>query len=235
MKTYTWEDFYDRFFDWAESTQVRNLSGLEALGPVDEVAEVIIELTHTERAATRLLRRAVEAKCEFKGEDVFEFYCLLDDEKLVYEAFRNSVNRFTEKDIELFYGDIDDDMLIEICEKANLPLPKEMLEEEEDFEEPEEPAEEYVEEFIEEDIEEYEDSDEYERPRKKGFFGLLGSILASGGSNNNGMKKHRNRSCDGDCAHCPPHFGYRYGRWYYGRDHHHGCEFGGNRCSGSMD
>lgn len=27
----------------------------------------------------------------------------------------------------------------------------------------------------------------------------------------------------------------RYGRWYYGHDHVHGCEFGGNRGSGSMD
>lgn len=35
--------------------------------------------------------------------------------------------------------------------------------------------------------------------------------------------------CDGDCANCPPHYGYRYGRWYYGHDHIEGCEFGGNR------
>ena len=34
---------------------------------------------------------------------------------------------------------------------------------------------------------------------------------------------------------CPPHYGYRYGRWYYGPDHIWGCEFGGNKGSGSMD
>lgn len=34
---------------------------------------------------------------------------------------------------------------------------------------------------------------------------------------------------------CPPHYGYRYGRWYYGHDHVHGCEFGGNKGSGSRD
>lgn len=34
--------------------------------------------------------------------------------------------------------------------------------------------------------------------------------------------------CDGDCAHCPPHEGMRYGRWYYGRNHDDECEFGGN-------
>ncbi len=41
--------------------------------------------------------------------------------------------------------------------------------------------------------------------------------------------------CDGNCSACPDHYGYRYGRWYYGHDHQYGCEFGGNRGSGSMD
>ena len=40
-----------------------------------------------------------------------------------------------------------------------------------------------------------------------------------------GKNKHR---CNGDCAHCPPHYGYRYGRWYYGHGHQSGCELGGN-------
>ena len=47
--------------------------------------------------------------------------------------------------------------------------------------------------------------------------------------------KRRNGRCDGDCANCPPHYGYRYGRWYYGHDHSEGCEFGGNRCGGGRD
>ena len=33
--------------------------------------------------------------------------------------------------------------------------------------------------------------------------------------------------CDGDCANCPPHYGYRYGRWYYGHGHTRGCQRGG--------
>ena len=47
--------------------------------------------------------------------------------------------------------------------------------------------------------------------------------------------KRHNGHCDGDCANCPPHYGYRYGRWYYGHDHMEGCEFGGNRGGGSRD
>lgn len=38
-----------------------------------------------------------------------------------------------------------------------------------------------------------------------------------------------------DCANCPPYYGYRYGRWYYGHDHIEGCEFGGNKGNGGRD
>ena len=34
--------------------------------------------------------------------------------------------------------------------------------------------------------------------------------------------------CNGDCEHCPPHYGNRYGRRYYGKGHSSGCERGGN-------
>ena len=48
-----------------------------------------------------------------------------------------------------------------------------------------------------------------------------------------GRKKHDGH-CDGDCANCPSHYGYRYGRWYYGKGHQYGCEFGGNKGDGSL-
>ena len=42
MRTYTWDEYYEKFYDWAEITQVRNLSALTALGSADEVGESII-------------------------------------------------------------------------------------------------------------------------------------------------------------------------------------------------
>lgn len=44
-----------------------------------------------------------------------------------------------------------------------------------------------------------------------------------------GASRGHNGRCNGDCENCPPHYGYRYGRWYYGHHHRHGCEFGGNK------
>ena len=52
---------------------------------------------------------------------------------------------------------------------------------------------------------------------------LAGAFVASQ------IQKKHDGHCDGDCANCPPHYGYRYGRWYYGKGHQYGCEFGGNK------
>ena len=56
MRTYTWDEYYEKFYDWAESTQVRNLSALTSLGSADEVGEIIIELQVNVPGANRLLR-----------------------------------------------------------------------------------------------------------------------------------------------------------------------------------
>lgn len=66
-------------------------------------------------------------------------------------------------------------------------------------------------------------------PKKKpGLFSTLFAAFGMIGEENNRSHKH-NGKCNGDCANCPPHYGYRYGRWYYGHHHQYGCEFGGNK------
>jgi len=66
LRKYTWDEYYEKFYDWEESTQVRNLSGLTSLGTAEEVAEIIIELQGNESASNRLLRKAVEAARVFR-------------------------------------------------------------------------------------------------------------------------------------------------------------------------
>ena len=65
-----------------------------------------------------------------------------------------------------------------------------------------------------------------EKSNKPG--GILSALLGFSASGNSGKGKGHNGRCNGDCANCPPHYGYRYGRWYYGHQHTDGCEFGGN-------
>lgn len=230
MRQYTWDEYYEKFYDWAESTQVRNLSGLTSLGSADEVGEIIIELQVNVPAANRLLRKAVEAKLAFSGYDLTEFV-YINDKELVTAAVRNSAKRLTDEDMENLYCEIDDEVIIEICKQWNILLPEDLREEYED-EEPDELEEELIEEMP-------INIDDFvpEPPAPKlGFFDTLAAILAgaSAGVSSNQSRRHNGR-CNGDCANCPPHYGYRYGRWYYGHDHVHGCEFGGNKGSGSMD
>ena len=216
MRTYTWDEYYEKFYDWAESTQVRNLSALTSLGSADEVGEIIIELQVNVPAANRLLRKAVEEKLAFSGSDLVEF-AYINDKEPVTAAVRNSAERLTAEDMEYLYGEIADEVIIEICKQRNILLPEALREEEEE--------DIYIDDFIPEPP-----------APKRGFFGTLAAIFAGASAGVSSAKGRRhNGRCNGDCANCPPHYGYRYGRWYYGHDHVHGCEFGGNKGSGSMD
>ena len=102
----------------------------------------------------------------------------------------------------------------------------------------------------EESEDEDEDEDTYEstpKKKKSGFWGALGTLLSSSTSSSpstrsyssesswSSPKKKHSGKCEGDCANCPPHYGYRYGRWYYGHSHSEGCVFGGNKCNGGRD
>lgn len=180
---------------------------------------VIIELQGKVSAANRLLKKAVEAKLEFSACNLIEFF-YANDKELAMAALYNSANKLTAEDMEELYGVVDDDVIIEICSKYNITLP-EYLREDED-----EPWE-------DDDI--YLDDEAYEKPKKLGFFGGLFTLLDAVGAFDNSSQQRHNGRCNGDCANCPPHYGYRHGRWYYGHDHVHGCEFGGNKGSGSMD
>ncbi len=267
MKQLSWEEYYEKFYDWPESAQVRKLSALTSLGAADEVGEIIYALPSNGPAADCLLRKAVEAKLEFPADDLI-WFLNFNDKALATEAVYNSANRLTSEDMEALYGEVDDEVVIDICSKRNLPLPEDLREEEESSEETREIGEEPLEEetFEERPLEAEPfqtaplkeqshgtDDAAREEPPKHGFFDVLfvilgtlftalfavfGALLSLFGSFGSAPKsgpradKHR---CNGDCENCPPHYGYRYGRWYYGHDRVRGCEFGGNKRSGGRD
>jgi hypothetical protein len=72
--------------------------------------------------------------------------------------------------------------------------------------------------------------DNYEREQKRqkriGFWGVIIGLLS--GISQGASKHSHSHRCNGDCDNCPAHYGYRYGRWYYGHGHQRGCERGGN-------
>lgn len=65
-----------------------------------------------------------------------------------------------------------------------------------------------------EDPEAFDDEEAVLPPtRNPGFLTTLLAAFAFSGS----VRKRDSNRCDGDCAHSPPHYGYRYVRWYYGK------------------
>lgn len=201
-----WQTFYDRFFDWASSTQIQRARQLTSLGPSDQVVEVAQELMD-EKSASRFTRRALEAGVSFTAENIEDLWSVCDKET-INVMLKKSREHFTQEQLENLWGMADDEVVNRVEKKKRVRL----------FDEPEDGDPEA------EDI----DIPQEEYPKKPSFWQSLGLASLLFGSKN----RNTSRKCNGDCAHCPPHYGYRYGRWYYGHGYTHGCEFGGNHGDG---
>ncbi len=211
MKEYTWDEYYDKFYDWADSTREIHLIKLIDLGPASEIAEVINELSHNCKVAEKLLNRAINEKVSFDYYDLEILYGCCDS-FLVDKALMNSGDNLNTDDIESLYGFTYEETLIDVCEKYGIKIPK------------------VLEEYCDDLNDDYEDNIEENLSRQKssGLFSILLGSLLGASSASNSKKKHTGK-CDGNCSSCPPHYGYRYGRWYYGHHHIYGCEFDGNK------
>lgn len=291
----TWAEYYDKFYDWSESTQISRLSSVKDFGPSDEVCE-IAEAFCDEKIASRLIRKALAAGVKFSSENVSDLEGVITDElfteltqslcgsmswELFYEHFydwkmpmRRSnaiaqkqfgpaqevvdiatelldeasatqlINnahaagvRFSVDEILQLDGVVSGSIIAKLAMSASDNLTPEDLD---DISylmsdaEIEKVARKHGITLVEEEEEFWEDP---APQRKKSGIGIFGAILLGlslFGGNPKSKKKH-NGHCDGDCANCPPHYGYRYGRWYYGRHHQYGCQFGGNHGGGGLD
>lgn len=208
-----WADYYDRFYDWAGSTQISRISGLADFGP-DCSAEVleVAQSISDDKAVIRLINKALAGGVRFAVDEIMELTIQLDKPTLS-KLVASANEPFSKEQLEELYMLIDDDVFEKTSEDNNIDI--------------------FADECENEGIEDAEEIDddvflEEEPVPKLGFFTKLGLALGVASVLEGNEKKH-NGHCDGDCAHCPPHYGYRYGRWYYGHHHQHGCEFGGNK------
>ncbi len=134
----TWEDYYDKFYDWAESTQISKLSSVDTLGAPDEVTEVILELTFNhEDVANRIARKAIEQKIVFSAENISDLTNCIDF-KLQEQLALQSASAFSKEDLEKLEGTLDDDVIVELYKKKGLKIPDIFIEDTliEDYDEP---------------------------------------------------------------------------------------------------
>ena len=199
----TWDEYYDKFYEWADSTQISRLSSLTAFSPncsaeVLEVAQCFVD----DKIAIRLINKALAGGVRFSVDEVMELACMIEKPMLT-RLVDTATEPFSKEQLEELYMLIDDDVFERVSKRNKIDIFAD--------------DEEYDDTFIEEPSE-----------PKLGFFTKVGLALGVVSALDKGHKRHSGR-CNGDCAHCPPHYGYRYGHWYYGHHHQHGCEFGGNK------
>ena len=129
----TWEEYYEKMWDWQPSTMVKYMSKLSNFGPAEEVAEAIIEVSFGDQTgATRMLKKALDAGVKFSGDQLSHMYgnC---DEKELERAVRISADQFTDQDIEDLYCSYDDELVIEVAKKAGRKVPDDLLGDEADW------------------------------------------------------------------------------------------------------
>lgn len=206
-----WDQYYEKFYDWATSTQIRKMSSLTSFGASSEVAEVAQEYMD-EAAASRLIKKAVAYGVQFTPEEIYDLSgcCNQEAMNVLLDSAKCS---FTQEQLEDLWGIVDDDVLERAATRNHVKL-------------------------FDDGTEDYAQdgtvSDEaIPAVPKIGFFTKLFAGIGIAGALTSPHAAHPGH-CTGDCANCPPHYGYRYGRWYYGHGHQHGCEFGGNKGDGSL-
>ncbi len=197
-----WEDYYARFWEWAESTQISRVSSLTDFTFSAEVAEIANEF-FDEKISTRLVKRAMQNGIRFTPAEIIGLGGCLTEE-VFKEVIRSRRGQFTAEQYEELEGLCFDEDLLEAVAKAD---------------------------GIRREIDDlpFEPEIAIVQPVRKGP-GILATLL--GLASDAGSRRSHPGRCTGDCSSCPAHYGYRYGRWYYGHHHTHGCEFGGNDGSG---
>ena len=211
-----WSTYYERFYSWADSTQVSRISTIDEFGDVsNEITEVVQNLFDC-KACTRLIKRALSYGVRFTASEIDEIIPHIDP--IPDELLLTCKSAFTQDQIDSITFYYDNQAVIEqISGQSGLKKHDEIH------------------------IEQYNKTIRFSmtnthKPKQQRY--SLGAILRALGIGLfrgifGSQKNKHSGACNGDCANCPPHFGYRYGRWYYGHSHNYGCEFGGNRGGGN--
>lgn len=127
----SWSRFYDAFYDWKPKYAKARLQSVTDFGSDDEVLEVVQELFwDDEYEASRLVMRALDAGVRFKDENIVELTSHCNEDTIKQVVFLSRL-LLTEESLEELYGNVSDDIIIEVAKEQNLRLPEDLREEEE--------------------------------------------------------------------------------------------------------
>ena len=138
----TWNEYYDKFYDWAPSTQISKMSQISDFGPSAQVWEIAQDYTEV-KAATRLIRKAVVNSVHFTAEELEEMLYYIDMEVVKKALMEVTLPRIKDQ-LYTFQGIVEDDDLAEIARKSGVSLDDtEILIEDEPVETPRERRKEF--------------------------------------------------------------------------------------------
>ena len=90
----TWDEYYDKYYDWAESTRIKKLSSVDALGDPEEVSEVMLDFAFNhEDVVNRIARKAIEQKLVFTADDIINFTGNIDSSLQAQLAYQSAGHR----------------------------------------------------------------------------------------------------------------------------------------------
>lgn len=197
----TWDDFYDSFYEWSDSTKVKKVSSICTIGDEDDVVEIASEYAFIgNKECTLFLKKAISLGLTFSSTNMMELVYNVDP-SFVWELAQKHNTPYTEDQLDELATYLSDDQLKVLAKKSKIHYQT------------------------------VSDAQKTSKSKAPGLFGILVALSSTDGDN----KKSSEHRCNGDCANCPAHYGYRHGRWYYGHNHTEGCEFGGNSGSGGKD
>lgn len=128
----SWSRFYDAFYDWKPEYAEARLQAVTDFGNDDEVLEVVQELFwNDEYEASQFIARALDAGVRFQDENLVELARLCNEDTVKQVVFLSKL-LLTEETLEELYGNVDDDIIIQVSKEQNMKLPVDLREEEEE-------------------------------------------------------------------------------------------------------
>lgn len=128
----SWSRFYDAFCDWKPEYAIARLQAVTDYGSEDEVLEVAQELFwNDECEASRFISRALDAGVRFRDENLVELTGLCNEDTVKQAVFLSKL-LLTEESLEELYGNVDDNIIIQVAKEQNMKLPEDLREEEEE-------------------------------------------------------------------------------------------------------
>ena len=128
----SWSRFYDAFYSWKPEYAKARVQAVTDFGNDDEVLEVVQELFWNDKyEASRFVARALDAGVRFRDETLVELAGLCNEDTVKQAVFLSKL-LLTEESLEELYGNVDDDIIIQVAKEQNLKLPVDLREEEEE-------------------------------------------------------------------------------------------------------